>query len=45
MANGFETLEFDEEMLRDIIDNGEMEESAIAGFLLFLHKMQNKWIG
>ena len=32
---GFATFEFDEEKLRDFMDNGEIEESAITSFLMF----------
>lgn len=32
---GFETFEIDEEMLRVFTDNGEMQKSAIARFLIF----------
>lgn len=48
MAKGFErdcwefaTFEFDNEMLRDFIDNGEIE-NAITGFLMFCKRCKTE---
>jgi hypothetical protein len=39
---GFETFEIGEEMLRAFMDNGEMEKSVIASFLIFLKRCKTE---